>query len=172
MHDPFVIVNDHGERYFIGVCNYNWNSHFLCLSHSLSSFYFHSPSPCIYLICLILYIYFTHTEYLDNFHDNTNYANVIISDDVGGEHWRSGGTIPFSTDLRGGRPVHSNEATVGKCCFVIRIKSTEWLKTNKKFSLFLRHIIMSQKRKDDQYIYLSSVLVTDDLKKVLSKFTM
>ena len=51
------------------------------------------------------------TEYLDNVYNNTNYANVLISDDVGGVQWRVGGNMPFNTDITG-RPVHSNEAMV------------------------------------------------------------
>ena len=50
-------------------------------------------------------------EYLDNVYNNTNYANVLISDDVGGVQWRVGGNMPFNTDITG-RPVHSNEAMV------------------------------------------------------------
>ncbi|XP_041452757.1 LOW QUALITY PROTEIN: sialidase-4-like [Lytechinus variegatus] len=48
-------------------------------------------------------------HYLDNFHNTTNYANVIASDD-NGETWFLGGRIPFGVDPFW-RPIHGNEAT-------------------------------------------------------------
>ncbi len=42
--------------------------------------------------------------------DNTNYANVLFSDN-NGESWRMGGHIPFGVDLIW-RPIHSSEAMV------------------------------------------------------------
>ncbi|XP_072165661.1 sialidase-2-like [Diadema setosum] len=47
-------------------------------------------------------------HYLDNFHNTTNYANVIFSDD-NGDTWFPGGRIPFGMDPFW-RPIHGNEA--------------------------------------------------------------
>ncbi|XP_033101708.1 sialidase-3-like [Anneissia japonica] len=48
---------------------------------------------------------------LDNFYNNTNYANVIYSDDDG-KSWQVGGKIPFSRETKYRYPIHTNEATV------------------------------------------------------------
>ncbi|XP_072016573.1 sialidase-2-like isoform X2 [Amphiura filiformis] len=47
---------------------------------------------------------------LDNMEDNTNYANVMFSDDYG-ESWRLGGRIPFGVDPIW-RPIHASESMV------------------------------------------------------------
>ena len=47
---------------------------------------------------------------LNNFENNTNYANVMVSGDHG-VSWQMGGSVPFGFD-RTWRPIHAAESMV------------------------------------------------------------
>ena len=99
---------------------------------------FEDYSNVSHFIIILTYVNKSNTDYLDNFEDTTNYANVIFSDN-NGDTWSVGGRMPFGVDPLW-RPIHSGESmvcgSVGLLCVEQALRKMTFIIWGEMFVVF------------------------------------